>query len=116
MLDGLKKLLGMNDEPSKGGATKRVTPKGETTVIVEGKRYNLKNIGQDGLMFGPASRDMSPGKRMRADLIIQDGNINLRAEAVVTVAKVEGTSVDVKFYYLAPADKKQVQDYLARYS
>ncbi len=92
MLDGLKKLLGMNEGQSgKGGASKRVTPKGETTVIVEGKRYNLKTIGQDG-------------------------NINLRAEAVVTVAKVEGTSVDVKFYYLAPQDKKQVQDYLARYS
>jgi len=117
MLDGLKKLLGMNEaQPGKGGANKRVTPKGETTVIVEGKRYNLKNIGTDGFMFGPASRDMSPGKRMRAELIIQDGNINLRAEAVVTVAKVEGTSVDVKFYYLAPQDKKQVQDYLARYT
>ena len=117
MLDGLKKLLGMNDSQSgKGGTGKRVTPKGETTVIVEGKRYNLKTIGQDGITFGPATRDMSPGKRMRADIIIQDGNINLRAEAVVTVVKVEGSSVDVKFFYLAPQDKKQVQDYLARYS
>lgn len=117
MLDGLKKLLGMNEaQPAKGGAGKRVTPKGETTVIVEGKRYNMKTIGQDGLTFGPASRDMSPGKRMRADLIIQDGSINLRVEAVVTVSKVEGASVEVKFYYLTPADKKQVQDYLARYS
>jgi len=116
MLDGLKKLLGMTEEPAKGGAGKRVTPKGETTAIVEGKRYNLKNIGQDGFSFGPAQRDMSPGKRMRADLIIQDGAINVRAEAVVTVAKVDGTTVDVKFYYLAPADKKQVQDYLARYT
>lgn len=117
MLDGLKKLLGMNEGQSgKGGAGKRVTPKGETTVIVEGKRYNLKTIGQDGITFGPANRDMSPGKRMRADIIIQDGAINLRAEAVVTVSKVEGTSVDVKFYYLAPQDKKQVQEYLARYN
>jgi len=40
----------------------------------------------------------------------------VRAEAVVTVAKVDGSTVDVKFYYLAPADKKQVQDYLARYT
>jgi len=64
MLDGLKKLLGMTEEPAKGGAGKRVTPKGETTAIVEGKRYNLKNIGQDGFSFGPAQRDMSPGKRM----------------------------------------------------
>lgn len=118
MLDGLKKLLGMNDaQPAKGGANKRITPKGETTVIVEGKRYMLKNIGMDGLMFGPAAtRDMTPGKRVRAELIIQDGGLNLRSEAVLTVAKVEGTSVDVKFYYLAPQDKKQIQDYLARYS
>jgi hypothetical protein len=116
MLDGLKKLLGMNDSPAKGGASKRVTPKGETTVIVEGKRYMMKNIGTDGLMFGPAPRDMTPGRRLRAELIIQDGAINLRAEAVVTVAKVEGSSVDAKFYYLTPQDKKQVQDYLARYS
>lgn len=115
MLDGLKKLLGMNEPPAKAGG-KRVTPKGETTVIVEGKRYMMKNIGLDGLMFGPAPRDMSPGRRLRADLIIQDGAINLRAEAVVTVSKIEGTSVDAKFYYLAPQDKKQVQDYLARYS
>jgi hypothetical protein len=117
MLDGLKKLLGMNEpQAARGGGGKRVTPKGETTVIVEGKRYMLKNIGMDGLMFGPAARDISPGKRLRAELIIQDGGINVRAEAVLTVAKVEGSSVDAKFYYLAPADKKQVQDYLARYS
>ena len=104
MLDGLKKLLGMNDaQPAKGGAAKRVTPKGETTVLIEGKRFNMKNIGQDGLSFTPAPRDMSPGRR-------------LRAEAVVTVAKVEGQTVDAKFYYLAPSDKKQVQDYLARYN
>ncbi len=118
MLDGLKKLLGMNDaQPAKGGAAvKRVTPKGETTVLIEGKRFNMKNIGQDGISFTPAPRDMTPGRRLRADLIIQDGAINLRAEAVLTVAKVEGQTIDAKFYYLAPADKKQVQDYLARYN
>ena len=118
MLDGLKKLLGMNDaQPSKGGANKRISPKGETTIIVEGKRYMLKNIGMDGVMFGPtATRDMNPGKRIRAELIIQDGGLNLRSEAVLTVAKVEGNSVDAKFFYLAPQDKKQIQDYLARYT
>ena len=94
MLDGLKKLLGMNDaQPAKGGAARRVTPKGETTVLIEGKRFNMKNIGQDGLSFTPAPRDMSPGRRLRAELIIQDGGINVRAEAVVTVAKVEGQKI-----------------------
>jgi len=117
MLDGLKKLLGMNDaQPAKGGTVKRVTPKGETTVLIEGKRFNMKNIGQDGISFTPAPRDMTAGRRLRAELIIQDGAINVRAEAVVTVAKVEGQTVDAKFYYLAPSDKKQVQDYLARYN
>lgn len=117
MLDGLKKLLGMGDaQAAKPASGKRITPKGETTIIIEGKRMMVKNIGSDGLMFGPAPRDMTPGRRVRAELIIQDGNLNLKSEAVLNVTKLEGSSADAKFFYLAPQDKKQIQDYLARYS
>jgi hypothetical protein len=70
MLDGLKKLFGGGEEPAKGAPGRRVTPKGECAVIVEGRRYQLKNWNTEGFAFGPASRDITAGKRIRVDIVV----------------------------------------------
>jgi hypothetical protein len=36
-------------------------------------------------------------------------------EAVANVVKSDTSGIDAKFYYISPQDKKQIQDYMARF-
>jgi hypothetical protein len=116
MLDSLKKLFGKGEPAGKGVPGRRVAPKGESAVILDGRRYQLRNWNTEGFLFGPYTGDLVAGRRVKVELIVMDGEFKLRCSAVATINRVDGSGVDAKFYFISPEHKKQIQAYVSHYS
>jgi hypothetical protein len=117
MLDSLKKLFGgKGDSSGKAVPGRRVAPKGESAVLLEGRRYQLRNWNTEGFLFGPYTGDLAAGRRVKVELVVMDGEFKLKCPAVATITRVDGAGVDAKFYFISPEHKKQIQAYVAHYS
>jgi len=117
MLKDLKKFF-TESVPSGGGQRRnapRVDARGEAVAVIDGKRYRLKNWSTAGVLVGPYGGGLVAKQRSRLTMIVKDGNFNIEFDADVIITRVDDNGLAAKFFYLNPAYKKQIEDYLKYY-
>ncbi|MBI3496473.1 MAG: hypothetical protein HY058_04130 [Proteobacteria bacterium] len=115
MLKDLKKFFteSVSSEPRR--VAPRVDARGEAVAVIDSKRYRLKNWSTAGVLVGPYGGGLVAKQRSRLTMIVKDGNFNIEFDADVIVTRVDDNGLACKFFYLNPAYKKQIEDYLKYY-
>src|SRR5438552_6154669 len=118
MLKGLKGFfsepVAKKESPKKdSGAKKPPVNRGEATAIFDGhKRFPLKSWSTVGILIDPFHGDLVPKQRSRVTIQVKDNQFNIEFDADIVVTRVDKNGLAAQFYFLNPAYKKQIHDYL----
>jgi hypothetical protein len=114
----LKGLKGFFSESVAKEAAPRKPPvnRGEAVAIFDGhKRFTMKSWNTVGILVDPYVGDLVPKQRSRCTIQLKDNQFNIEFEADIVVTRVDKNGLAAQFYFLNPAYKKQIQDYLKYY-
>jgi hypothetical protein len=118
MLKGLKGFFieSVDKKAAAGAARRPPAPRGEAVAIFDGnKRFPLKSWSTVGILIDPYHGDLVQKQRSRVTIQVKDQQFNIEFEADIVVTRIDKNGLAAQFFYLNPAYKKQIDDYLKYY-
>lgn len=97
---------------------RRLQPQGDSYARIDGRDFAIRNWSEDGLLISPYVGALVPGQRATLSVVIRDwhdpdGPLGL-AGLAVTVLRIDGTGMAVRFRGLERYKAAELKDHYAR--